>query len=201
MFYISYKGFLVCKKAPFKIKILAGISIVGIIIRNIALIIMLLNKNLAYLYILKPLIYLNYVCMPVIVCITLCILARNNKINFWYLFIVLFASIALYTIVILRGSINITISMELGYLTRVLNDKCLKNIAFVFYTVCLMWCITLINKKNENRMLIVFAALICVISIIEIILNVLNIEFIPNLLVSNSLWLILLNCILYKIKR
>lgn len=201
MFYISYRGFLICKKAPFKIKILTYIAVLCIIIRNIALIIMFITENLTYLYFLKPLIYLNFISMPIIVCIILCILARSSKINFSYLFIVFFASVAIYILFILKGQIYIILNMDFGYMVNMINAEQIKNIALAFYTLCCMWFIVLIKEKNSNKLLIVFSAIACVVSIAEILLNIISMEFIPNLLISNCLWLILLDYILYKIKR
>lgn len=201
MFYISYRGISICKKVPFKIKILTYIGILGIIIRNVALIIMFITENLAYLYFLKPLIYLNFISMPIIVCIILCILARNSKINFSYLFIVFFASVAIYILFILKGQIDIILNMDFGYVVNMINGEYLKNIALAFYTLCFIWCIILIRENNYNKSLIVFATVVCGVSIVEILSSITNAEFIPNLLISNCLWLILLDYILYKIKR
>lgn len=201
MIYTSYKGIVISQKAPLKIRLLSSIGTIGMLLRSLAIFILCVFENLAYLYVLKPLVYLDLICIPIIVFISLLVLARNNKIKFSYVFIICFSLVIFYIGFILKFDTKIITTEYFGYIFKIINGELLKYIILGFYTLCLFLCIVLFKNKNDNRKIIVFAFIISFICILEVLMSIVGEAFIPNLLIGQCFWLTMIDYILYKIKK
>ena len=67
--------------APKKIKIISAMALILMTFRYIALIILFIIKNQSYLYLLKPLVFTNLLCIPICGILSVFIFSRNNKIK------------------------------------------------------------------------------------------------------------------------
>ena len=70
LFILFFIIFLIDKdrnKAPKKIRIFLGLSLIVLFIKNLALIFMCIIKNIEIIYVLKNFIYLDYLIIPVII--------------------------------------------------------------------------------------------------------------------------------------
>jgi len=101
--------------APKKIKVMSVIALVFMAFRYIALIILFIMKNQSYLYLLKPLVFTNLLCIPVCGILSAIIFARDNKIKLKKILLIFTILCVVYGIVIYKSPANLMISELCGY--------------------------------------------------------------------------------------
>lgn len=202
IFILIYSG-IDCslKFTPIKIKVLGTILLSLLGFRYIALLILLLTKNMRYLYLLKPLIFLNLLCIPILAFLSLYILARNDKIKFNYVFVILSILLAAYgfIIVVLPSSIYSLGSM--GYYMTIESGTIVYGVYLLINTILFLYSITLLGRKNINKPGIVIFLISALITIIELITRSSNINILPSLIIGDVLWIIVINFALYRFKK
>ena len=82
MISLLYKG-IICSLyyAPKKIKTISLMALILMTFRYISLIILLILKNQNYLYLLKSLVYTNFLCIPICGIVSIYIIARRGNIK------------------------------------------------------------------------------------------------------------------------
>ncbi|MFD3155833.1 hypothetical protein ACFIJ5_03065 [Haloimpatiens sp. FM7330] len=201
MFCILYKGISIAVKTAFKVRVIANIALAGLLVRNIALFIMFLCQNIRYLYMLKPFIFLDLACIPILISILIYILARNNKMNFSYLFIISIILFCIYAIFMFKFDYTIFIYQNFGYNMEFLNQNYILIFLLCIYSIYLFLAIILMKHKNTRKTIMCFVIVICIVSILEIILRLSNINLIPNFIISQCLWILIVDYVLYKMKK
>lgn len=187
--------------APIKIRVLLLGIFTFLSLRYAALIMLLIIKNIKYLYLLKPLIFLNFMGMPMLAVISTYILARSDKFKFNYCLVICVILTVLYIIAVVRFPVNIMSLGSLGYSMCFINKDIIFGYYLIINTVFLFQAIVLLGHKNANKLglwLVISAAFV---AIIEILARYMNIDFIPSCLFGDILWLATSIYALNKLKK
>lgn len=201
MFIVIYEAFKKNNKySPIKIKILCTIVLMGMLLRCLTMFLMFIVQNIRYLYLLKPLYFLNFICIPIIAFIIFYILVRNDKINFSYMFFISFLLVGFYVFFIYKYPITLKVDIYYGYFIEIMQVPYAYVIYMIFNMCAIIFAGNLYNK-NVNRKGIVLVILSASILIIEAILSFIGKEIFLNIVLSDILWIISLNYLLSKLKK
>ncbi|MBU3191103.1 hypothetical protein K9O30_17400 [Clostridium bowmanii] len=198
---LLYKGIIsTLFYSPRKIKIISILALVLMTFRWIALMILFIIKNQNYLYLLKPLVFTNLICIPVCGILSVFIFSRNNKIKLKRLFLWCIILFVAYFIVIYKSTVNINISNYCGYTMKLqLESYCyiillIINLIFAIKGIKLY---SVIYSSKPGAVLIIISASITLLSVI---LTSINSDF-PWLLLGDISWLATMDYGLSKFKR
>lgn len=196
LFILFFIIFLIDKdrsRAPRKIGIFLGISLAILFIRNLALILMCVVKNVEIIYLLKDLIYLDYLIIPMIVLSLYYIYLRFDNINFNIIYITSAILCIIYLVFICKIEGNITLNTSFGYFITLSYGNIIKGIIIAIIGILLLGGALLLDKPNSNKkgMLIIIGVLISMV--IENILIILKIWIFPYCIISEILLLLAVN--------
>lgn len=201
MFIVIYEAFKKNNKySPIKIKILCTIVLMGMLLRYLTMFLMFIVQNIRYLYLLKPLYFLNFICIPIIAFIIFYILVRNDKINFSYMFFISFLLVGFYIFFIYKYPITLKVDIYYGYFIEIMQVP-YAYVIYMIFNMCVIIFAGNLYNKNVNRKGIVLVILSASILIIEAILSFIGKEIFLNIVLSDILWIISLNYLLSKLKK
>ncbi|MGK0464988.1 hypothetical protein [Clostridium sp.] len=201
MFFLLYQGIIFSIfYAPKRIKVISAMVLILMACRYIALIILFVIKNQSYLYLLKPVLFINILCIPICGIISIFIFARNDKIKLKKIFILCVVLVLAYCTLIYKSFIKINISNISGY-TMELQLENYYNVALLMInSIFLIKGIEIFHKKPSNKL----GALLIIISstttLLAILTTTLNINF-ALLLFADLIWVATLDYGLIKFKR
>jgi hypothetical protein len=201
-FILIYYGIEWCiRYAPVRIKLLGTALIATLTFRYIGLLILLTIKNIKYLYLLKPLIFLNLLCIPILAFISLYILARNDRIKFSYGFIISGILLAAYILAMIVIPINIVSQGSLGYVIALERSKILFGTYLIINTIVFLYSVLLLEHKSVNKLGIILIILASSITILEIIFREVCGNILPSMVISDVMWILTINFALYRFKK
>lgn len=186
--------------APKKIKIISVIALSLMTFRYIALIILFIMKNQSYLYLLKPVVFMNLVCIPICGILSISIFSRDNKIKLKkILFMCLMLGIS-YFIVIYKSSAYINISNNFGYIIELQLETYCYTVLLVINSIFLIKGINLYNKIYSNKLGVVLIIISSSITLLSVLLTSIN-SNLPMLLLGDISWILTIDYGLIKFKR
>lgn len=186
--------------APKKIKIISAMALSLMTFRYIALIILFTIKNQNYLYLLKPLVYANLLCIPICGFLSIFIFSRNNKIKLKkILFICAMICIA-YFIVIYKSPANINISNNCGYTIELQLEVYCYIVMLIINSIFLIKGIKLYNKIYSSKLGALLIVIASSITLLSVLLTSINPDF-PMILLGDIFWIITIDYGLIKFKR
>ncbi len=202
MFLLIYFGVnLSFKFAPNKIRVLSLLALITISFRYIALIIFLITGNIKNLYLLKPLMFLNLVCLPVLAMISLYICARNDIIKFNYCIIVSVILLAAYIAAIIKLPMSIEMYGNLGYIMRFNSELLVYGVYLIINTILLFIAVLFLDNKNSNRLGILLILASAFVVIVELLAKGVGVIILPAVLFGDIIWIITADYTLYKLKK
>jgi len=186
--------------APKKIKIISVMALILMTARYIALIIFSIVKSQNYLYLLKPIIYTNYFCIPIYGILSLFMFSRNNKIKLKKILFMCSILCVAYCIVIYKSSASVSISDLYGYILILkLEDYC--NIfLLVLNTIFFIKGIGLLNKEYSNKMGAICIVISSSLTLLSVLLTLIDTSF-AWILLGDIAWIITIDYGLIKFKR
>jgi hypothetical protein len=202
MFLLLYYGLSSSVRfAPLKIRIISLAALAALGTRYIALIIFLISGNIKNLYLLKPLMFLNLLCLPVLAIISIYIYARNDKIKFNYYIISASLLLFIYIAAIIKLPVSIEIYGNLGYVMRFYNELLVYGIYLIFNTIFFFIAVVFLGNKTSNKlgMWLIFVASLIVI--IEIIVKSIGVSMLPSILFGDIIWILAADYALYKLRK
>lgn len=201
MFVVIYEAFKRNNRhSPIKIKILCNIVLLGMLLRYLVMLLMFIVQNIRYLYLLKPLYFLNFICVPIIVFIIFYILMRNDRIKFSYIFFISALLIVLYSFFIYKYPINLKVDIYYGYFIEIMQIPYVYVIYMLFNVSAIIFAVNIYNK-NVDKKGIALVTLSASVLIIEATLLFIGKEVFLNIVISDILWVISLNYSLSKLKK
>lgn len=202
MFALIFCMFFISKKLPVKIRVASVILAILFTLRYAALSIMFLSKNIEYLYMLKPVYFLNLITMPVAAFMLLYIFLRMEKINFSYIFLILGMLFALYYAVIVISPANIYPLIKCGYSMQLGATQAIPWIYLVFDTALMFLGIIIIqDKKNINRKGMLIFIIAAASTAAEIALQMISIRPFTEYVFGDIMWALALYYSFLSIKK
>ncbi|MGH4124968.1 MAG: hypothetical protein ACREV6_18790 [Clostridium sp.] len=186
--------------APKKIKIVSVITMSLMTFRYIALLILFTIKNQSYLYLLKPLVYANLLCIPICGILSVFIFSRNNKIKLKkILFMCVMLCIA-YILVVYKSPANIDISNNCGYTIELQLEAYCYIVLLIINSILFIKGIKLYNKIYANKLGAVLITIASSITLLSVLITSINSNF-PMILLGDIAWIVTLDYGLIKFKR
>lgn len=204
VFVMLFKGAILIKFLSNKIKVMAFIIIVAMMLRYISIFIMYFSRSIKYLYLLKIPFFLNLLSIPIIVFTVLYIFMRKDNIKFYYIFIITAVLCAAYAIMMYKCEAVLQNLEEckliLGY-TFVLSNYYIYWIYIVFNTLVIFFVLGFVNKRSANKLGIYMVLLAACITIIELILWLMGIKILAENILGDVSWIIVFMYALSKVKK
>lgn len=201
MAFLLYQGIISSLfYAPKKIKIISVIALILMIARYISLIILFIVNNQNYLYLLKLVVYTNFLCLPICGVLSIFIFARNNKIKLRkILFMCVLLCIA-YGIVVYKSAANINISNICGYTIELqLKDYFYVGL-LIINSIFIIKGIELFDKTYANKLGALLIIISACVTVLSVLLTSIDSE-VAWLLLSDISWIVTINYGLIKFKR
>lgn len=187
-------------KAPFKIKIISIILGIIVFLRYFTLYVFYLKENISYLYLLKPLFFMQYVYIPLIAFITIYIFMKKIRINFSYIFIALAVLLLLYSTLIVKMPVTLEYIQNFGY-TMKFKESGLMNWIYLFLNTAALLMVLIFGGWKINRYCFISVVIASVLSIVEIIALLCNIPFTAQPVAGEACWLLTYIYALNKVKK
>ena len=187
--------------APLKIRIISLAALVALSARYIALLIFLVTGNIKNLYLLKPLMFLNLLCLPVLAIISIYIYARNDKIKFNYCIISASLLLVIYIAAIIKLPVSIEIYGNLGYIMRFYNELLVYGIYLIFNTIFFFKAVVFLGNKTSNKLGMWLILASSLIVIIEVIVKTSGVSILPSILFGDVIWIATADYALHKLKK
>jgi hypothetical protein len=187
--------------SPLKIKILASISYIGLLLRYIILLIFDLVRSSLYLYLLKPIYFLNLAFIPVIGFITYYIFSRKDKFHFNIFFPLSIVVFIFYATSIYFFPSRIAISNLYTYIILFQKPLAIYTAYMIINLFYLVASIMLLSNENSNKLgayMMIFASFL---TILETVLYLARINLLPENIASDIFWVISLNYSISKFKK
>lgn len=187
LFILFFIIFLIDKdrnKAPKKIRIFLGISLIILFIKDLTLVFMCVIKNIEIIYILKNFIYLNYLVIPVIILNLYYVYLRFDNINFNRIYDISIILFFVYLIFIHNMEGTVRVDASLGYFMTLNNESTIKAIIISIIGILLLGGAFFLDKPNSNKTGIIMTMAVLVFMIIENILVMLKLWIFPYCIIS-----------------
>ena len=201
MILLLYEG-IICSLyyAPKKIKIISFVVLILMTFRYIALLILLIVKGQNYIYILKPLLYTNFLCIPICGIILTYIFARKNMIKLRRI-ILIFGILCLgYCIVIYNSNSNTVVSNVYGHTIKLQLENYFYYMSLIVNSIFLIMGINLFSRRYSNKLGASLIAISASITLIAVVLTSINTSY-NFLLLGDISWILTMDYALMKVKR
>lgn len=201
MIFLLYEG-IICglHYAPRKIKIISLIALILMTFRYITLIILLVIKNMNYLYLLKSSIYTNFLCIPICGIISVYIFARNNNIKLKKILLMCVILCIAYFTVIYNSDANINISNICGYTIKLQLEDYFYVTSLMVNSIFIIIGIELFNKPHSSKLGAILIIISSSITLISVLLTSINASF-AFLLLGDISWVLTIDYGLMKFKK
>ncbi|MGV8983237.1 hypothetical protein [Clostridium sp.] len=186
--------------SPKKIKIISIVALILMTFRWIALMIFFIIKNQSYLYLLKPLMYTDLICIPVCGILSVFIFSRNSKIKlkeFFFGYTILFIA---YAIVIYKSTVNINISNYCGYTMELQLEAYCYTILLIINLILVIKGIKLYSVVYADKLGAILIIISASITLLSVLLTSINSDF-AWLLLADISWIATMDYGLSKFKR
>ncbi|MCM0646843.1 hypothetical protein NBE98_00465 [Clostridium swellfunianum] len=202
IFLLIYYGIVFSLKfAPHKIRILSLSALIASCFRYIGLLVFLITGNIKNLYLLKPVMFLNILCIPVLGITSLYICSRSNKIKFNYCIGAASILLLAYAAAISKLPISIDIFNSLGYIMSFNNELLVCGIYLILNTIFFFIAVISLGSKLSNRLGTWFILFSAFAVMIEVIARFMGIIIFPALIIGDAIWLFTTDYALYKLKK
>lgn len=186
--------------APKKIKIISTMALILMTSRYIALIILFIIKNQSYLYLLKPVVFTNLLCIPVCGILSVSIFSRNNKIKLKKILLMCTMLVIGYFIVIYKSPANINISNSCGYTIELQLEFYCYIVMLIINSIFLIKGIKLYSKTYANKLGAVLIIISSSITLLAVLLTSINSNF-PMTVLGDIFWILTIDYGLIKFKK
>lgn len=187
-------------RAPSKIKIISIILGIMVFLRYFTLVVFYLKDNIIYLYLFKPLFFMQYIYIPLIAFITIYIFMKKVKINFSYIFIVLAVLLVVYLMLIIKVPVTLEYIENFGY-TMNFKDSELMNWIYLGINTLVLLAVLFFRGWQINRGCLITILITSVVSIVEIILFMCNMTLEMQPIIGEICWLLTYIYALNKVKK
>lgn len=201
MLLIIYEGFRNnLKYAPSKIKIICTGIFTAMALRYATLLIFFIVRNIKYLYLLKPIYFLNFLCIPIGALITIYILIRNDRIKFLYMFPLSAALILFYGYLIYKCPVKLNVDILYGYYMNFINSQYIYIGYMVINVLFIIFSINIYNG-NIDKKGITFVLISSILLIVEAVMYLISKNIFVHLIIGDISWMITLKYAISKLNR
>lgn len=181
------------KLSPIKIKIYMRVVIVLFIFRYLILFLLCIVKSGVYIHIFKSILYLNFLCIPLIVLALDYVYLRWDKISFNINYIIGVVILLLYLAGMYFIHSKIVFDVKFGYIIKIKSETVLFLGELIIIGLLLLFSLYYSDKPNSNKKGVWYVISGLAIVIIEDILYLGGFKYFPYPIISDGIFLILIN--------
>jgi len=198
---IIYKGFKnTIKYAPNRIKFICTGIFAAMFLRYCSILVLTISKDMRYLYLLKPIYFLNLLCILIAALTSMYILMRNDKIKFLYMFPLSLILVLIYGYLIYKYPARLSLDIIYGYYIEFIGNPYI-YIGYMLMNVLFIILSMNIYRANIDKKGIIFIVSASIGIILETMLYVLGKEIFIHLIIGDLLWMITLNYAISKLNK
>lgn len=202
IFVLLFRGInLSINFAPAKIKFISVFALLLLAVRYITIFIFFTSSNIKYLYLLKPGVFLNSLCIPILAMISIYILARKDKLKLTYIIIVSIVLLVVYMFIVFTMKTNIDIYKNLGYRMYFESNNILDAMYLILNTLFFFTAIILLSSSVTNKFGMRLALASSLILMLEIVVKSVGFSIFPFISLGDIFWLITVNFSLNRLKK
>ncbi|MEY8762549.1 MULTISPECIES: hypothetical protein [Clostridium] len=205
MFVMIVKGLVWTKLLPSKVKIMAFFILTAMMFRYICILILFLDNNIKYLYMLKMPFFLNLIAVPMIALTLIYIFMRRDNIKFHYIFILSALLCVLYGFTVYNcGAVVKNVQQYpfvWGYTMNFPKDSYIYWSYVLFNTLVLFFSLGFMGKNNPNRFGIYMMVFAAAVTSAELIAWFLNVNILVQPILGDMSWIAVFIYVLNKIKK
>ncbi len=187
--------------APGKIKHITVIALILVLLRYISLLLLYLNQRVLYVYLLKPIMFLEIVYLPVIGFICIYIFSRNDKIKLNYFYFISTMFLIVYLFIAVKAPIKTTLSEFYGYTIILEKDYNMYLMLCIINTICFVMGIRAYGYKYSNKLGSLLILISSLLTLASVLLAIVDMRFFGAKLVGEILWVITMIYGLRKFKQ
>ncbi|WP_291583338.1 hypothetical protein [Clostridium sp. UBA6640] len=176
--------------APEKIKHITVMALILVVLRYISLLLLYLNQRPLYMYLLKPIMFLEIVYLPIIGFICIYIFSRNDKIKLNYFYFISTIFLVIYLFIAVKAPIKTTLSELYGYTIILEKDYNMYLILCIINTIYFVMGIRACRYKYSNKLGSLLILISSLLTLTSVLLTVVNAKFFGAKLVGEILWVI-----------
>lgn len=189
------------KLSPKKIKIYITTVSSLFILRYLGLFLLCILKSGSFVYLLKPLLFLNQLAIPLMVLGLSYVYLRWDKLKFNIIYIISGILFAVYCIGINFISGKVVFNSSYGYIINIYNEKTIDIIFLIIVGSLLSFCVYYLDKPNNNRWGMIYLVIALVIVIAENILYIGGIRLFPYPIFGDGIFILIMNLAINTFKK
>lgn len=151
-----------------------------------------INKG-TYIYLLKNLIYFDYLAIPLMVIGLSYVFLRWDKLDFNINYIIMSVFIIIYFIVMKCIKSKVVLDINYGYIVKLYNDKQLLILTLMILGVLFLFTLFFYDKPNNNRKGMIYLIISILVTIIELIFHMSGSNTFPYPVIGDIFFLIIIN--------
>ncbi|MEG1796550.1 MAG: hypothetical protein RR262_08665 [Clostridium sp.] len=187
--------------APKKIKAITIIAMILILLRFIALLLLFVYDKMQYVYLLKPLIFLELFYMPIIIFICIYIYSRNEKIKLSFFYILCGIFIMVYFMLIIKAPLVTNLSNVYGYSITLENGLISYLVLLSINSFVFILGFKIYGFRHSNKIGVIMIVISALVTIITTVVSVLHPDFVGVIIGGELFWMITLDYGLRKFIR
>lgn len=189
------------ERSPKKIKIYMQIVISLLLIRYLALLFSSIVENTRFIYYLKSILFLNYLCIPLMSLALIYVYLRYDKVGFKVIYLIAgILSVIYFSGIEFLGG-KIILDSDYGY-RIVLNNEIMIYVLFLLLIgILFLFCVYNLDKPNNNSKGIWFLIIGFIIVIIENTLHIGGFKMFPYPILGDGIFIGIISLAVNTFKR
>ncbi len=188
-------------RSPKKIKIYMQIVITLLLIRYLSLLFISIVENARFIYYLKPILFLNYLCIPLISLALIYVYLRYDKIGFKAIYLIAGIMSAIYFAGMKFLSGKIILDSKYGYRIVLDNEIMIYILFLALIGILFLFCVYNLDKPNSNSNGIWLLIIGFIIVIIENTLHIGGFKIFPYPIIGDGAFIGIISLAVNTFKR
>lgn len=186
---------------PIKIKIYMQVVIGLILIRYLSLIFISISNSGKYIYLLKPILFLNYLSIPLISLVLMYVYLRWDKISFNITYAIAGIMIVLYLCGINLLDGKIMFNSNYGYIIKLNNEMILFVLYLIIIGIMFLFSVYYLDKPNSNKKGMTLLIIAFSIVLIENTVYIGGVKIFPYPIIGDGIFLGIVNLAVNTFKK
>lgn len=189
------------KLSPKKIRTYMGVVSVLFMLRYIGLFLLSIIKSGTFVYLLKPLLFLNHLAIPLMVLALSYVYLRWDELSFNLNYVIATILVVVYCIGMFFIKGKVVFNSIYGYVININNETILYLISLLLVGALLAFCVYFFDKPNNNRRGMIYLIVALTIVIVENVLYLGGIRLFPYPIMGDGIFIIIMNLAVNTFKK
>lgn len=187
--------------SPKKIKVYMIVVMSLFMLRYIGLFLLCIMKDGRFVYMLKPLLFLNHLAIPLMILALAYVYLRWDKLSFTINYIVAVALTVLYGISIFTMKGKVVFNPTYGYLINIYNETALFLGSLLILGCLLVYCVYFLDKPNNKKKGMIYLIIASSVVILENVLYLGGLRLFPYPIFGDGIFLVIISFAINTFKK